>query len=132
MNEMKRRVAAILEFVSRMQVERPPGVGGRPSSGGASGSGSKGANTPNGMNGSASSSAVSLPTATLVTAIEAAGGLKETGGGGGGEEKEAAVRVTGPNKPNKNFDDMDSGEMMHALTRELVTWQSVYGKYGEK
>jgi len=121
MNEMKRRVAAILEFVGRMQTERTPHSHSQQSSGTGSAS-NKGANTPNGMgNHSARSSATSLPTAGLVRAIEES--LRDVSEKHG----DVVVRAEG-----REFEAMASGEMMETLTRELVGWQSVYGKYGEK
>ena len=99
MNEMKRRVAAILEFVGRMQGEGQAGSRSRSSEGSGS--------TPNGAG-------VSLPTASLVQAVEKAmsGGLVVEDG--------------------KEFREMGSAEMMEALTTELIGWQNVYGRYGEK
>jgi len=110
LNEMKRRVAAILEFVGHMQTER--GAHSHQSSGSAS---SKGANTPNGVR----LVAASLPTATLVRAVEA--GLKEAGT----KDEETGVGMA----DEKEFANMDSVEMMETLTKELVQWQSIYGVY---
>ena len=128
MNEMKRRVAAILEFVSRMQIERPAsksdGSGGGLGTS-SSGNSKEGASTPNGITvsggnsaSSATASNASLPGAALVSAVEA--GLK----------KNAASTMAG--ELEKIFTEMDSGEMMESLTGDLVHWQSIYGKYGEK
>ena len=99
MNEMKRRVAAILEFVGRMQGEGQAGSRSRSSEGSGS--------TPNGTS-------ISLPTASLVQAVE-----KAMSGGPVVEDR-------------KDFREMGSGEMMETLTRELIGWQNVYGRYGEK
>ena len=99
MNEMKRRVAAILEFVGRMQGEGQHGSASRSSEGSGG--------TPNGT-------AVSHPTASLVQAVEkamSAGPVLEEG---------------------KDFREMGSAEMMETLTRDLIGWQNVYGRYGEK
>lgn len=106
---MKRRVAAILEFVGRMQSER--GSHTQHSSGSAS---SKGANTPNGVKGSS----VSLPTASLVRAVEA--GLKEVHS----KEDDTVTMMD-----EKEFGGMGSVDMMETLTKELVQWQSIYGVY---
>lgn len=114
LNEMKRRVAAILEFVGRMQSERASQS--RHSSGSDS---SKGANTPNGVGSNGSSSHLSLPTASLIKAVEA--GLKEADASDG----ELGLKF----KEDKDFGIMDSVEMMETLTKELVQWQSVYGIY---
>ena len=127
MNEMKRRVAAILEFVSRMQIERPVtksnGSGDLGTS--SSGNSKEGANTPNGvvLNGgssasSGSASGASLPGAALVSAVEA--GLKRN------------VVSAGEGDNARIFTEMGSGEMMESLTGDLVHWQSIYGKYGER
>jgi hypothetical protein len=104
MNEMKRRVAAILEFVGRMQTER--GAQSRNESGSNS---SKGTNTPNG-------SKPNLPTAGLVRAVEA--GLKA-------KDEDTAVRMM----PERDFSTMGSQDMMETLTSELVQWQGAYGIY---
>jgi hypothetical protein len=131
---MKRRVAAILEFVGRMQTERTTQIAaqnaaqGRPGSG--SGGSSKGTNTPNGLSKSSSGSSLSaagassLPTASLVRAVEA--GLKDVQGkltDDGSEE--AILRMM----DERDFATMGSVDMMETLTRELVQWQSVYGVY---
>lgn len=106
MNEMKRRVAAILEFVGRMQGETglAQGVNSRSSEGSGG--------TPNG-NGSAAATA-----ASLVQAVEMAMGT--------------GLVPVGEEAGRKEFREMGSGEMMEVLTRELVGWQNVYGRYGEK
>ena len=163
MNEMKRRVAAILEFVNRMQVERPAKTttssseagGGAETGSGSVGAASKGSSTPNGVhdNLSAASSSTSngiitststantnananpavLPGAALVSAVEA--GLKaattinnEVGTNGDVSAAGAVEQIT----MAKVFAHMDSGAMMESLTGELLRWQSVYGRYGEK
>lgn len=110
LNEMKRRVAAILEFVGHMQTER--GAQSHHSSGSAS---SKGANTPNGAKGPT----LHLPTATLVRAVEA--GLKESRS----NEEDGLVHLTN----EREFATMGSIEMMETLTKELVLWQTSYGTY---
>lgn len=117
LNEMKRRVAAILEFVGRMQTERV--VQTNHSSGNGSAGSSKGANTPNGVKGSSSSN---LPTASLVRAVEA--GLQDARQA---KEKEDEMIISLLDE--KDFGTMGSVEMMETLTRELVQWQSVYGIY---
>jgi len=109
MNEMKRRVAAILEFVNRMQTEKHS----RSTSASGSDKGSRSANTPNGT-ADASAAASSVNSVALIQAVDA--GL-----------------LTGLGISNeKNYVEMASGEMMDMLTKELVQWQSLYGKHGEK
>jgi hypothetical protein len=115
MNEMKRRVAAILEFVSKMQGDT--GAKNSQNNSHGSSSGPSGSRTPNGVSQSASNgSGGNLQTVALLKGVEA--GL-------------SAAQVNGE-KAEREFRDMASGEMMNVLTRELVGWQSVYGKYGEK
>ena len=112
MNEMKRRVAAILEFVSRMQGDKTS-----PNYSHGSSLGPSGSRTPNGVTRSSGGGANgNVQPAALMEGLEA--GL-------------SAAQVIGE-KAEREFRDLASGEMMHILTRELVSWQSVYGKYGEK
>ena len=106
MNEMKRRVAAILEFVNRMQTERPS----QRSSASGSDKGSKGGSTPNGTSG--------VDTATISAGLARA--------------VEAGLATTSSKGSEKHFTEMAAGEMMETLTKELVQWQSLYGKHGEK
>jgi len=110
MNEMKRRVAALLEFVGRMHTERGPQSQGQ-SSASASAS-SLGTTTPNGL------STTTLPTASLVKAIEV--GLEKASNSHNGR-----VQI----KDEREFAGMNSVEMMETLTQQLVQWQSVYGTY---
>ncbi|KAL2001742.1 hypothetical protein VTN02DRAFT_1327 [Thermoascus thermophilus] len=111
MNEMKRRVAAILEFISRMQVEMA--VNGESS-------------TPTG-NGEAKAVGEQL----------AASDSKEEGeSAAAGDPKEgvSGPATDGEEQPpkEKDFKDLSSVEMMDVLTRHLLKWQQEYGKYGEK
>ncbi|KAE8156528.1 hypothetical protein BDV40DRAFT_305980 [Aspergillus tamarii] len=111
MNEMKRRVAAILEFISRMQVEM--------ASAGES-------TTPPGINSDRLNGilmkAVSeqLENAMASTVSEADSGTATTDG-------EAGAMAT-----EKEFKDLSSVEMMDVLTRHLLKWQQEYGKFGER
>ena len=109
MNEMKRRVAAILEFINRMQTDKTS----QNSSASASEKGSKAAATPNGVS-SASAASAGPSSAALLQAVEA--GLAPSNNGG----------------PVRNFNEMPSSDMMETLGQELVQWQAFYGKYGEK
>ncbi|EXJ78454.1 hypothetical protein A1O1_08854 [Capronia coronata CBS 617.96] len=109
LNEMKRRVAAILEFVGHMQTEKA--APSHQSSGSAS---SKGTSTPTGVKGS-----IHLPTSSLVRAVEA--GLKEAHS----QEEQGSLGVI----DDKDFGNMGSVEMMEALTKELVQWQTIFGVY---
>ncbi|RAK98853.1 putative transcriptional regulator (Cti6) [Aspergillus ibericus CBS 121593] len=104
MNEMKRRVTAILEFISRMQVEMavagesttPPSNGDR-------------------ANGIPARFMSEHP--LLSAAIESAG-----------LESASAGQVAA----EKDFKDLSSVEMMDVLTRHLLKWQQEYGKFGER
>ncbi|KAK5459785.1 Histone deacetylase complex subunit [Exophiala xenobiotica] len=107
LNEMRRRVAAILEFVGHMQTERS--VQSHQSS-----ASSKGTSTPNGVK-----EASALPTASLVRAVEA--GLKEAES----RDEESGLSLI----DHKEFGTMGSQDMMETLAKELVQWQSVYGMY---
>ena len=113
MNEMKRRVAAILEFISRTQLEMA-GEQTPPSNGG-------------GSRGSGSSS-----TSALIAGLT--DGLRPTipmnGVNGDGNSVERSGSGTGMGE--KDFAELSSTEMMDVLTRNLVLWQKEYGKYGEK
>lgn len=117
MNEMKRRVAAILEFISRMQVEMA--VSGE-------------STTPPNGNGNGN------PASTVKGAEEQLGGLAQaaTGEGGAGGAVFTDVSVTdgegAPSTSEREFKDLSSVEMMDVLTRHLLKWQQEYGKYGEK
>ena len=114
MNEMKRRVAAILEFVNKMQGDK----GSQNNSYGSS-SGPSGSRSPNGVlknNSNGGTTNGNVQPAALLQGLEA--GL-------------SAAQVNGE-RAEREFRDMPSGDMMHVLTRELVGWQSLYGKYGEK
>jgi hypothetical protein len=143
MNEMKRRVAAILEFVGRMQGEGQAHIQGQGGQGANSNSrssegGSGSGGTPNNGGTNTNGNVSGLPTAmasSLVQAVELAIGkgvvgggvgsmvvVEDSGAGGGG-----TITATG-----KEFREMGSGEMMETLTRELIGWQNVFGRYGEK
>jgi hypothetical protein len=107
MNEMKRRVAAILEFVGRMQKDK----NSQQSSASESGKSTKGGSTPNGLGNANAGGAVN---SALVQAVES--GLSTDSDG----------------VPAKDFAEMASGEMLETLGNELAHWQTLYGKYGEK
>ncbi|KAJ9269958.1 hypothetical protein DTO212C5_3928 [Paecilomyces variotii] len=120
MNEMKRRVAAILEFISRMQVEMA--VSGE-------------SITPPGNGDTASSLANSKTLAKSVgahleTLIQATNGEEEDGTPSAAPTESEG----GSDQPPKerDFKDLSSVEMMDVLTRHLLKWQQEYGKYGEK
>ncbi|PLB37937.1 putative transcriptional regulator (Cti6) [Aspergillus candidus] len=106
MNEMKRRVAGILEFISRMQVEMA--VAGQTSP--------PGGDQPNGS------------IRAMAEQIDAK--LSSLSDG------ESATTTTdgeaGPVSAEKDFKGLSSVEMMDVLTRHLLKWQQEYGKFGER
>jgi hypothetical protein len=106
MNDMKRRVAAILEFISRTQVEMA------------------GEHTPPAGGGGGSSMTTAAASALRGIGEALPGYLiaNGTGSGPGG----------GVGRDERDFGEMTSLEMMDVLTRKLVLWQKEYGKYGEK
>ena len=127
MNEMKRRVAAILEFVGKLQTQR------NNASGGSSGKGNSnsGGGTPD-ANGN-SANGVELAVAGLVKAVQAVQEETENviaNGEGSSSEDGAEQRIAKLNlREDGDFRTMASQEMMETLTRELVGWQRVYGFY---
>lgn len=112
MNEMKRRVAAILEFISRMQVEMA--VSGESTT------------PPNGNGNGNQAPAVKGADEQLAATSE--------GGAGGAVSRDVSVTdgEGAPSTAEKEFKDLSSVEMMDVLTRHLLKWQQEYGKYGEK
>jgi hypothetical protein len=141
LNEMRRRVAAILEFVGRVQTERTSQQQGDKSNGSSgSGSGDKGNNTPtlNGLSKNTNGGNL-LPTASLVRAVT--DGLKDSNNreksnlstGTSSSSDQSPTETVGTGTLNmvdeRDFVGMGSGDMMEILTRELVSWQSVYGVY---
>jgi hypothetical protein len=110
MNEMKRRVAAILEFISRMQVEM--------ASTGESITPPEALDQINGILMKAVSD--QLENAAASTASDADSSTVTTDG-------ETRATLT-----EKDFKDLSSVEMMDVLTRHLLKWQQEYGKFGER
>ncbi|KAL3468618.1 hypothetical protein BJX64DRAFT_10033 [Aspergillus heterothallicus] len=113
MNEMKRRVAAILEFISRMQVEMavagesttPPNNGDR----------------PNGTGSILLKAVAELQEGALSNNVEEGSSGAPDAGAGSSELP-----------TEKDFKDLSSFEMMDVLTRHLLKWQQEYGKFGER
>lgn len=103
MNEMKRRVAAILEFISRMQVEMA--VAG------------ESITPPERSNGT--------DPHTIGEQIESM--LTKTAGESLPDTSDGTSMPT-----EKEFKDLSSLEMMDVLTRHLLKWQQEYGKFGER
>lgn len=136
---MKRRVAAILEFVGQLQQTQTQQTqqNGK-NSGNGSGNGTKGANTPL-VNGQ---SAVAVEQVKVVQGLllglqEQTGAdekMGQEGGGGGGGGQDDMDGVTGGEMKVKMREDgefrgLESGEMMKCLVGELEGWQRVFGVY---
>ncbi|KAK2748910.1 hypothetical protein FQN57_007193 [Myotisia sp. PD_48] len=125
MNDMRRRVAAILEFISRMQVEMAAsGEQATPPDGNGNGAAARLAEAANSLE---------LVTTTVRAEAEAIDDAERVNGGGA---VNTAANTTTPAKVEKpikrEFKDLASVEMMDVLTRELLKWQQEYGKYGDK
>ncbi|KAK2737156.1 hypothetical protein FQN55_001272 [Onygenales sp. PD_40] len=103
MNEMKRRVAAILEFISQLQVDLASNPEQSPAAG-----------------------------ATLLRVGEQLGELTNGDLTSTGNADSNATEGDGTQPKEKEFKDLTSIEMMDVLTRNLVKWQQEFGKYGEK
>lgn len=118
LNEMKRRVAGILEIVSQMQTSYNK-LNNIPTSGSSSNSRSsdngKGTSSPN-TNGKSVTSVPSSKMAEIVTASL--------------ENSDVTV-VDGKMKSidDIDFSKMGSAQMMETLTNELVGWQTQFGVY---
>lgn len=119
MNDMKRRVSGILDFISRTQIEMAT----------ANGIGSEDPTTTTG------SSSRTRTRAHSVAGVGANGGLTEaegcsratrnSDGDADGGKAISGLDVDG-------FTSLSSVEMMEALTRGLMRWQGEFGKVGEK
>ncbi|CAG7996475.1 unnamed protein product [Penicillium nalgiovense] len=114
MNEMKRRVAAILEFISRMQVEMAVA--------------SENSSTPTG-NGDR---AQGLLLKSMVDQIDSAMPSTRSDGGESGPATTDGGYGESSTNHEKDFKDLSSVEMMDVLTRHLLKWQQEYGKFGER
>lgn len=110
MNDMRRRVAAILEFISRMQVEMAA-TGDQ-------------VTPPNG-NGQR------IPDSSLVAAVLQNAVVNGDVQTASGTESTETSQESGLPK-ERVFKDLSSLEMMDELTRGLLKWQQEYGKYGDK
>ncbi|KAL4920855.1 hypothetical protein BDW62DRAFT_175417 [Aspergillus aurantiobrunneus] len=109
MNEMKRRVAAILEFISRMQVEMA--VAGE-------------STTPPERTNDSDPQTVGAQLEGILS--------KSTEDGSTDNPDGSAVSGAIPMRTEKDFKDLSSLEMMDVLTRHLLKWQQEYGKVGER
>lgn len=98
MNDMKRRVGAILEFISRTQVEMA------------------GESTP-------PSGGSSLLAAEMIRSLSGqVPSIMVNGNEGSGKSDKSSSEGDG------DFAELTSLEMMDVLTRKLVLWQEEYGK----
>ncbi|KAI2701629.1 hypothetical protein DTO012A7_1192 [Penicillium roqueforti] len=113
MNEMKRRVAAILEFISRMQVEMAVS--------------SENSSTPTG-NGDR---AQGLLLKSMVDQIENDMPSARSDGGESGPATTDGGYGESTNH-ERDFKELSSVEMMDVLTRHLLKWQQEFGKFGER
>ena len=106
MNEMKKRVAAILEFINQMRPVKSTSLDGS-------------ASTPNGGISNSNNSGNkkgAVDANTLARGVDA--GL--------------SGHLVEPEEKEKHFTAMESKEMMQALSRDLIGWQALHGRYGEK
>lgn len=119
LNDMKRRVSGILDFISRTQVEMAASNG-------------MGSEDPATTTGSSSRTRTRTHSAAGVlingglTEPERSGGTIKSGD----RDDEANKGTTGLDVDR--FASLSSVEMMEALTRGLMRWQGEFGKVGEK
>lgn len=122
MNDMKRRVSGILEFISRTQVEMAA----------ANGRGEEiAATNPSSCPMTRTHSAATLP-ATIdgsKTANQISGSHENSGVR---DRDTVSERVPGTGIDVEAFRTLSSVEMMEVLTRGLMRWQGDFGKVGEK
>ncbi|KAL9130424.1 MAG: hypothetical protein Q9217_001391 [Psora testacea] len=113
MNDMKRRVAGILEFISHTQVEMA------------------------GLDASRSRSNTQNSTKTSLSNTATPPDINGDGNGvedATVKEVRSALSALGDmdDVDEENFGRLSAVEMMEVLTRRLMRWQGQYGKYGEK
>ena len=109
MNDMKRRVAGILEFISHTQVEMA-GVG-PPSA-------------------TKSSTSTNTPPESHAKRGDGLGNTSKRGMDSGKRVTAALSDLDGINE--QAFTALSSVAMMEVLTKRLMKWQAEYGKWGEK
>lgn len=125
MNEIKRRVAAILDFISRMQVEMAAsGETVTPPDESTAGRKNGGAYSRSTLLKDVHDQLGTLLTTTNSEGASVASSVGSIAGSDTPKEKEK--------EKEKDFKDLTSVEMMDVLTRHLLKWQQEYGKYGEK
>ncbi|RMZ80540.1 hypothetical protein DV737_g2950, partial [Chaetothyriales sp. CBS 132003] len=153
MNEMKRRVAAILEFVGQMQTKASTNTSNSgkdtPNSRGKDTPNSHGKDTPNSRskdtpssrskdtpNSHGSGKGPACPATGLVKAVQAGAEAKHASNHDreGSDRQEGALEGLNGRvglRDDAEFRTMGSVEMMETLTKELVNWQSLYGVWSK-
>lgn len=136
MNEMKRRVAGIMEFVSRTQSElegreaaTPPGSGGSASSVGMRDANGNGVSGLGILSGGSSEKESKEVVQSMINGI---------GGGDGAPSQSQShsepidEHAHAPVMDDKSFASLSSAEMIHVLKGRLLSWQREFGVWGEK
>jgi hypothetical protein len=124
LNEMKRRVAAILEFVGQMQTQSS-----RQSNSGKETKSGSGSNSEKSTPVTGALGVVGLMKAVQAASDHVAGEVD------GDDSSDATANGNGlvvgklKLRDEGEFRAMGSTEMMESLTRELMDWQQVYGVY---
>lgn len=125
MNDMKRRVSGILDFISRTQVEMAAANG--------RGEGIAATNSSSSpMKRTQSTAALPATNGGSKTAPRPPGG-HESGTSGVVRDRDAVgEKIPGTSVDIDAFRSLSSVEMMEVLTRGLMRWQGDFGKTGEK
>lgn len=111
MNDLRKRAAGILEYITRTQVEMA------------------GQQTPSSKDKDSSGSCT--PSFKFKTG-NVNGSSKLSSEVNGTQDEEERHERFGGSVDEASFKALSSLEMMDVLTRELVFWQKDFGKYGEK
>ena len=116
LNDMRKRVAGMLEFISRVQVDMAQE---RPSSAASS-----------------ELRSINRNAMAMVAASFASMNGDQSSNDNGGDDDSATsqqiYQVSGQVTTEKPFAQLSSLEMMDVLTRNLVLWQKTFGKIGDK
>lgn len=132
MNEMKRRVAAILEFVGQLQTQTGRNAGSKNGSGNGSAGGTPAVSgdiggTLAGVAGLVKAVQAASDEVNEALASNSSGATDMDSSDNGSKGSGSMVRLN--LRDDGEFRGMESVQMMETLTRELVGWQSVYGVY---
>lgn len=125
MNDMKRRVSGILEFISRTQVEMAAAnVRGEAIM----------ATNPSSCSMTRTHSTTTLPRASNggKTVIQPPASHENSSGGSTKDRDAVGERIPGTGLDMEAFRNLSSVEMMEVLTRGLMRWQGDFGRVGEK